>query len=215
MYLERAAHWRCLSGHTHRSLTSFALCYYPLSNQWYLASSFEHLVTVWIDQSTESTEESRYEYLRCFAHFDRDNAVRSIHQGSETILVAHQTLVNLWNCSTGSFLRSFSWHVHAVAQDPRSSFIALFDRSFRELIGSDGREQRPFTGKRLVRSLVHFYSFADGKCHSRKNALFRRVTSASYLPKEKSSSFAPLQHSRLIFYIPQQRSEERRVGKEC
>ena len=53
-------------------------------------------------------------------------------------------------------------------------------------------------------SLVHFYSFADGKCHSRKSSLFRRVTSAAYIPSNKSSSFVPLQHSKLIFYIPKE-----------
>ncbi|CAF4241567.1 unnamed protein product, partial [Rotaria sordida] len=63
----------------------------------------------------------------------------------------------------------------------RSSFIALFDKSF-----------------------LHFYSFSDGKCHSRKGSLFRRVTAAAYIPNDKPSSFVPLQHSRLIFYIPQE-----------
>ncbi|CAF3556599.1 unnamed protein product, partial [Rotaria sp. Silwood2] len=129
-----------------------------------LCCSFEHLVTVWIDTIDDLNEESRYEYSRCFAHFDRKNSVQYIYSYSDQILVCHQTL-----------------HVHAIAKDPRSSLIALFDKSF-----------------------LHFYSFSDGKCHSRQNSLFRRVTSAAYIPKDKSSAFVPLQHSRLIFYIPQQ-----------
>jgi hypothetical protein len=59
--------------------------------------------------------------------------------------------------------------------------------------------------------LVHFYSFSDGKCHSRKSSLFRRVTSAAYIPNQKSSAFVPLQHSRLVFYIPQ---EVRQINAE-
>ncbi|CAF1215594.1 unnamed protein product [Adineta ricciae] len=180
---KRVSHWRCLSGHTHRSYTSNALCYYKLSSsdQINLCCSFEHLVTVWIDTNNEKNDESRYEYSRCFAHYDRKNPVEYLHSSADQLLVCHKTLVNLWNCLNGQFIKSFSWHVHALAKDPRSSFIALFDKSF-----------------------LHFYSFSDGKCHSRKSSLFRRVTSAAYIPNEKSSSFVPLQHSRLIFYIPQE-----------
>ena len=54
-------------------------------------------------------------------------------------------------------------------------------------------------------NLVHIYSFVDGKCHSRKSSLFRRVRSAVFLPNDKSSSGClPFQHSKLIFYIPEQ-----------
>ncbi|CAF3246394.1 unnamed protein product [Rotaria sp. Silwood2] len=181
--LERVSHWRCLSGHTNRSYSSSALSYYKLSssNQINLCCSFEHLVIEWINKTNDLNEESRYEYSRCFAHFDRKNPVKYILYSSDQILVCHKTLVNLWNCSNGLFIKSFSWHVHAFAQDPRSSFVALFDKSF-----------------------LHFYSFSDGKCHSRKSSLFRRVTSAAYIQNDKSSSFIPFQHSRLIFYIPQE-----------
>ncbi|UJR26414.1 hypothetical protein I4U23_007746 [Adineta vaga] len=48
-------------------------------------------------------------------------------------------VLNLWNCLNGQFLKSFSWHVRALAKVPRLSFIALFDKSF-----------------------LPFYSFADG-----------------------------------------------------
>ncbi|CAF0845741.1 unnamed protein product [Adineta steineri] len=180
---KRVSHWRCLSGYTHRSYSSSALCYYKLSSSSNinLCCSFEHLVTVWIDTINDLNEESRYEYSRCFAHFDRKNPVEYIQSDSDQILVCHKTLVNLWNCLNGQFIKSFSWHVHAIAKDPRSSFIALFDKSF-----------------------LHFYSFSDGKCHSRKSSLFRRVASCAYIPNDKSSSFVPLQHSRLIFYIQQE-----------
>jgi len=180
---KRVSHWRCLSGHTHRSYSSSALCYYKLStsNEINLCCSFEHLVTVWIDRINDLNEESQYEYSRCFAHFDKKNSVEYILSHSDTILVCHKTLVNLWNGLNGQFIKSLPWHVHAFAKDPKSSFVALFDKSF-----------------------LHFYSFSDGKCHSRKNSLFRRVTTAAYIPNEKPSSFVPLQHSRLIFYIPQE-----------
>ncbi|CAM2701512.1 unnamed protein product [Rotaria socialis] len=180
---KRVSHWRCLSGHTHRSYSSSALSYYKLStsNEMNLCCSFEHLVTVWIDKINDLNEESRYEYSSCFAHFDRKNSVQFIIFNNDQILVCHKTLVNLWNCLNGQFIKSFSWHVHTYAKDPKSSFVALFDKSF-----------------------LHFYSFSDGKCHSRKSSLFRRVTSASYIPNKKSSSFIPFQHSRLIFYIPEQ-----------
>lgn len=49
------------------------------------------------------------------------------------------------------------------------------------------------------------YSFADGKCHSRKSSIFRRVRSAIFIPNEKSKcSFLPFEHSKLIFYVPEQ-----------
>ncbi|CAF1265444.1 unnamed protein product [Rotaria sordida] len=180
---KRVSHWRCLSGHTHRSYSSSALCYYKLSTSENinLCCSFEHLVAVWIDTINDLNEEFRYEYSRCFAHSDRKNPVEHVIYNCDKILVCHKTLVNLWNCLNGQFIKSFSWHVHAFAKDPRSSFIALFDKSF-----------------------FHFYSFSDGKCHSRKGSLFRRVTAAAYIPNDKPSSFVPLQHSRLIFYIPQE-----------
>ncbi|CAF1390617.1 unnamed protein product [Rotaria sordida] len=168
---KRVSHWRCLSGHTHRSYSSFALCYYKLSTSENinLCCSFEHLVTVWIDTINDLNEESRYEYSRCFAHIDRKNPVEHVIYNCDKILVCHKTLANLWNCLNGQFIKSFSWHVHAFAKNPRSSFIALFDKSF-----------------------LHFYSFSDGKCHSRKGSLFRRVTAAAYIPNDKPSSFVPL-----------------------
>ncbi|CAF4871922.1 unnamed protein product, partial [Rotaria sp. Silwood2] len=39
-------------------------------------------------------------------------------------------LVNLSNCLNGQFIKSFPWNVHALAQHPRSSFVALFHKSF-------------------------------------------------------------------------------------
>ncbi|CAF4317860.1 unnamed protein product, partial [Rotaria sp. Silwood2] len=139
----------------------------PIAIKIKLCCSFENLVTVRIDTIDDITEESGHEYSRCFAHNDRKNPVE----------------FNLFNCLNGQFIKSFSWHVHALAKDLRSSIIALFDKSF-----------------------LHFYSFSDGKCHSRKSSLFRRVTSVTYIANEKSSAFAPLQHSTLIFYIPQEKT---------
>ena len=78
--------------------------------------------------------ESHYEYSRCFSHYDGKDPVKSIHFGCDTILVLHHHLVDLWNCLNGSFLRSFPWNVHAIARDPRSSFVALFQKSFRLFI---------------------------------------------------------------------------------
>ncbi|CAF1373942.1 unnamed protein product [Rotaria sordida] len=269
---KRVSHWRCLSGHTHRSYSSFALCYYKLSTSENinLCCSFEHLVTVWIDTINDLNEESRYEYSRCFAHIDRKNPVEHVIYNCDKILVCHKTLANLWNCLNGQFIKSFSWHVHAFAKNPRSSFIALFDKSFLHFYSfSDGKchSRKEFRyeysrcfahsdrknpvehviyncdkilvcHKTLVnlwnclngqfiksfswhvhafakdprssfialfdKSFFHFYSFSDGKCHSRKGSLFRRVTAAAYIPNDKPSSFVPLQHSRLIFYIPQE-----------
>ncbi len=97
-----------------------------------LCCSFEHLVTVWIDKINDLNEQSQYEYSRCFAHFDKQNSVQYIFSYSNTILVCHQTLVNLWNTENGQFIKSFSWHVHAFAKDPNSDFLALFDKSFRK-----------------------------------------------------------------------------------
>jgi hypothetical protein len=92
------------------------------------------LVTVWIDKTNDLNEESQYEYSRCFAHFDKKNLVKYIFSNCDTILVCHKTLVNLWNGLNGQFIKSFSWHVHAFAKDPRSNFIALFDKSFSKFI---------------------------------------------------------------------------------
>ncbi|CAF3438738.1 unnamed protein product, partial [Rotaria sp. Silwood2] len=106
----RVSHWRCLSGYSHRSYSSFALHYYHLSrsDQMNLCCSFEHLVTVWIDTIDDLNEESRYEYSRCFAHFDRKNSVQYIYSYSDQILVCHQTLVTIWNCLNGQLIKSFS-----------------------------------------------------------------------------------------------------------
>ncbi len=90
------------------------------------------MVTVWIDTINDLNEESHYEYSRCFAHFDKKNHVEYILSDNDRILVCHKTLVNLWNGLNGQFIKSFSWHVHAFAKDPRSSFVALFDKSFRK-----------------------------------------------------------------------------------
>ncbi len=92
------------------------------------------MVTVWIDKTNDLNEESQYEYSRCFAHFDKKNLVKYIFSKCDTILVCHKTLVNLWNGLNGQFIKSFSWHVHAFAKDPRSNFIALFDKSFSKFI---------------------------------------------------------------------------------
>ncbi|CAF4189557.1 unnamed protein product [Rotaria sp. Silwood2] len=73
-----------------------------------LCCSFEHLVTVWIDTIDDLNEESRYEYSRCFAHFDRKNSVQYIYSYSDQILVCHQTLVTIWNCLNGQLIKSFS-----------------------------------------------------------------------------------------------------------
>ncbi len=134
--IERISHWRSLSGHTHRSYSSNALCYYKLSssNEINLCCSFEHLVTIWIDQTENLNEESNYEYNRCLAHFDKTNLVENIYSQRDQILVCHQTLVNLWNALNGQFIKSFSWHVHAIAKDPKSDFIALFEKSFRKFL---------------------------------------------------------------------------------
>jgi hypothetical protein len=91
------------------------------------------LVTIWIDQINNLNDESNYEYSRCLAHFDKTNFVQNIFSQFDQILVCHQTLVNLWNALNGQFIKSFSWHVHAIAKDPKSDFIAIFDKSFRKL----------------------------------------------------------------------------------
>ncbi len=92
------------------------------------------MVTIWIDQTENLNEESNYEYNRCLAHFDKTNLVENIYSQRDQILVCHQTLVNLWNALNGQFIKSFSWHVHAIAKDPKSDFIALFEKSFRKFL---------------------------------------------------------------------------------
>ena len=207
---KRPKYWRCSSASTHRSSPSFALCYFPTKDdekRWNLSSSFEHLVEIWTEQRTtgdeeDQDEECRYSSLRCLTHFDREDFVRSIHFSLETLFVAHQRLVNLWKTDDGQFLRSFPWHVHTIVQ--QNTLLAVFERNFRS---SSSFLSLRETSLLLLLLLVHFYSFVDGRCQSRKNSSFRRVTSALFLPKENSSStstFSSLHHLRLIFAIPGQ-----------
>lgn len=107
------------------------MCFYlnEKTVEWNLSSSFEHLVTIWTEQKSS---ESTYDYSHCFAHFDRTNVVQWISHSHDTLFVLHQRLVNLWNCSTRTFIKSFPWMVHAFAKDPRSPFIACFEKNFRQ-----------------------------------------------------------------------------------
>jgi len=177
---KRQCHWKCFNGQSYRSYSCRSLCFYlnEKSFEWNLISSFEHLVTVWIEQKSLDCS---YEYSHCFAHFDRTNQVQSIYHSNETLFVVHQRLVNLWNSTTRTFLKTYPWIIHSIAKDPRSSYIACFERNF-----------------------LHFYSFDDGKCLTRKNSLFRQVESSLFIPNHQSSTFSPFKHSKLIFSIRKQ-----------
>ena len=131
---ESSSHWRCLSGQSHRGYRSKSLCYYWRNNEMNLCCSFEHLVTIWKEEMNQSSEQSEYNSVRCLAHYDKTNEVQSISIDCDQIVVCHQTLVNIWNITNGIFLKTFSWNVHAIAKDPNSHFIALFEKSFRMFI---------------------------------------------------------------------------------
>lgn len=88
----------------------------------------------------------------------------------------------------------------------RSSFILhrLFwkEFSFVILLSIDSSFSFSFSFSSI--HLVHFYSFDDGKCLTRKNSLFRQVESSLFIPNHQSSTFLPFKHSKLIFAIRKQ-----------
>lgn len=128
---ESPSYWRCLSGQSHGGYRSKSLCYYEESNIMNLCCSFEHLITIWKEDVNELSDECEYINIRCLSHYDKKNIVESMFIDCDQIVVCHESLVNIWNISTGTFLKSFSWNVHSVAKDPQSHVIALFEKSFR------------------------------------------------------------------------------------
>jgi hypothetical protein len=69
--------WNCLSVRNHRSYFSNALTYsYDKNlNSYNLCCSFEHLVTIWINEQINLNEESDYKYSFSLSHYDKKDQI--------------------------------------------------------------------------------------------------------------------------------------------
>lgn len=102
-------------------------------NCYQLCCSFEHLVTVWINEETNLNEESDYKYQFSLSHFDKEDPIKYLIPYENQLIVCHQKLINFWNLSTKQFLKSFPWNVSTFAKDPNSNILAFFDKNFRKI----------------------------------------------------------------------------------